>query len=123
MEAFSGNENRSLLVLWLTSSDFSKVSLVNDGPGRGNIFFGSPESASAFLINCDRTAPPMPATAMPLNTVGPYALTSSCVDILPLNAGRSRWENIRNEFMMGRNRWLSAALWVYGEWFMVLKQW
>lgn len=65
----------------------------------------------------------MPATAMPLNTVGPYALTSSCVDILPLNAGRSRCENIRNEFMMGANRWLSAALWVYGQWFMVLKQW
>lgn len=101
LEAFSGSENRSLLVLWLTFSDFSRVSLVNEGPGRGNIFFGSPDSASAFLINCERTAPPMPATAMPLNTVGPYALISSCVDILPFSAGRSRWENIRNEFMMG----------------------
>ena len=43
----------------------------------------------------------MPATAMPLNTVGPYVLTSSCVDILPFSAGRSLWENMRNEFMMG----------------------
>lgn len=73
---------------------------MNDGPGRGNIFFGSPDSASAFLVNWEITAAPMPATAMPLNTVGPYAVTSSCVDILPLSAGRSRCVNSRNEFMI-----------------------
>lgn len=69
-----GNLKLNFLVLWLTSSLFSSANLVNTGPGLPKTFFPSltGDSASAVVImNFEIIAPPIPATAIPLNTVGP----------------------------------------------------